>query len=142
MRIFSYSDGRPSIENSLASNKPFRPIHSNGPDPVLTQVLRHLQHQTNRIIQNLKSSQDWRQPLVKTDIDDGTNDLADLSDRTFTGELISDLTTGAGLSRRRRRFRCNWSSCRRGVLGNAGGEGLDAAGAAADVAYWATRVRK
>ena len=88
-----YSNRRASVKHALSSSEPFGTIHSNGSDHVLTQVLSHLDHQTDRVVLNLKSRQDWRQSLVKSDIDDGSTNLADLTDHTGTSGLISDLPT-------------------------------------------------
>lgn len=70
-------------------------------------MLRHLEHQPDRIVQDLKGGEDRRQALVEPDIDDSTDHLADASDGAGSGELVSDLTGGAGgLGRRvRRRLR-------------------------------------
>ena len=84
-----YSNRGASVENALASNNTFRGIHSNGSDNAFTQMLRHLQHKPQRVIQNLQRGHDRRQTLVEFDINDDTNDLADLPYRTLPDEFIS-----------------------------------------------------
>lgn len=79
-------------------------------------MLRYLQNQPDRVVQNLQSRQDRRQPLVESHIDDGSDDLADLPDGASTGELVGDLSAGAACFRGRwcrRRLR---RSCRGGVV--------------------------
>lgn len=83
-----YSNRGASVENALASNNTFRGIHSNGSDNAFTQMLRHLQHKPQRVIQNLQRGHDRRQTLVEFDIDDDTNDLADLPYRALPDEFI------------------------------------------------------
>ncbi|KAK2458634.1 ATP synthase subunit beta, mitochondrial [Trifolium repens] len=59
------------------------------------------------MIQNFKRGQDRRQTLLESNVNDGTNNLTNMSDRAFTSELISDFTTtGNLLFRRRRRWSC------------------------------------
>lgn len=81
----------------MTSNEPFSPIHGDSPNHILTEMLSHLEHQPDRVIQNLERRQDRRQAVLEPDIDDSADDLADLANGAFSGELIGDLT-----SRRRR----------------------------------------
>lgn len=92
----SHSDRRSSIQHPLPSDEPLSPVHGDGPHHVLPQMLGHLEHQPDRIVENLERRQDRWQPLVEPHIDDSTNHLADLPDRASSGELIGDLTAGAG----------------------------------------------
>jgi len=116
-RFSVYSDRGASVEDAPPSNDPFSGIHSNGSDNALAQMLSDFQHQSGGVIQNLERSQDRRQTLVKSDINDGTNNLANLPDRALPSELIGDLPTTANfLLLRRRRRRSGSSSSRGGVL--------------------------
>jgi hypothetical protein len=91
MRKWAYSDGRPGVENTLAANKPLCPVHGDGADHVLPEVLRHLEHEANVVVEHLKRRQDRGQPLVEAHIHDGADDLAHLADGASAGELIGDL---------------------------------------------------
>lgn len=93
--VVAYSNGRASVEHALATDEAFRTVHSNGAHHVLSQVLRHLQNQPDRVVQDLQRRQDRRQAFVESDIDNGPDDLAHLSDRTLARELVYDLAAGA-----------------------------------------------
>ena len=108
-KLWAYGDGSASVEDWLASNDSFSAVHSNASHHVLTQMLSHLQHNPDRIVLQLQSRQNRRQSGLESDVHDGSDDLAHLSDRALSCVLIGDLSGGSrraiggGRGRRRRR---------------------------------------
>jgi hypothetical protein len=73
-------DGGTSVLNGLATDQTLSSVHGNGTDGVLSQVLGDLENQTTVQVLDLKSVQDGGElALVELDIDDGTNDGANLT---------------------------------------------------------------
>lgn len=110
----THSNWRARVQHALASNKPFSSIHSNASHHILTQVRSHLQNKPDLVVQNLQSRQNRGQTILESHIDDGTDNLADLPDRPFTSELVSDFSSVRIF--RRRLGRRSRRSCRGGVV--------------------------
>uniref|UniRef100_A0A7C9ABH6 Uncharacterized protein n=1 Tax=Opuntia streptacantha TaxID=393608 RepID=A0A7C9ABH6_OPUST len=112
-------DWRSSVQHSLTSDQTLSTIHSNSPNHILTQMLSHLKDQPRLIVEHLKSGQNGGQTLFEPHINDGSDHLANLSDRTFSGELVDDLPAGNISSLRRRRRGQGFCSSRCGVVDSA-----------------------
>jgi hypothetical protein len=97
-----YSDGRAGVEDALAADEPLGPVHSDGANHVLSQVLRHLEHEADVVVEHLERGEDGREALIEAHVNDGADDLADLPDGAGAGELVGDLAS-AGLPGGRRR---------------------------------------
>nr|GLL41635.1 Os01g0685850 [Ipomoea trifida] len=100
----THSDWRAGIKHTLTSHEPFSTVHGDGPNHVLTQVLSHLENKPDLVVKHLKRGEDRGQPLIKPNINNGSNNLADLPDRAGASELIGDLpgedrVVGLGLVR-------------------------------------------
>jgi hypothetical protein len=99
---YHYSNGGTGVEDALAADEPLGSVHSDGPHHVLSQVLRHLEHEADVVVEHLERGEDGREPLIEADVNDGTDDLAHLPDGAGAGELVGDLAS-AGLPCGRRR---------------------------------------
>ena len=83
------------VFKTLTTDKPFGPIHGDGPHHVLPQMLRDLQNQADRVVEHLESHQDWRQPLIKPDVHNGADHLAHATYHASIDALVGDLAAGA-----------------------------------------------
>lgn len=102
----THGDRRTGVEYALPPDQPFCTVHSNGTDHVLPQVLGHLQHQPDRVVQHLQRREDRGKPFLESHIHHSTDHLAHLPDRSSSSELVSNLAPLPGFlwrSRRRRR---------------------------------------
>ena len=113
----TYSDWRTGVEDSLTAHKAFSSVHGDGPDHTLSQVLRNLKHQANLVVEDLQTRENRRQALLEPDVDDGSDDLANLADGAGTSELISDLSARAAGC-----FRWRWLYSRLRRSSGGGGE--------------------
>mmetsp|Transcript_68823 Transcript_68823/g.125562 ORF Transcript_68823/g.125562 Transcript_68823/m.125562 type:complete len:240 (+) Transcript_68823:931-1650(+) len=68
-----------SVLHGLSTSEAICPVHGNGADHVLTQVLCNLQNQPVLEALHLQSIEDWRQRTIKLNVDHGTNDLRNLA---------------------------------------------------------------
>ena len=103
MRKWAYSDGRAGVENTLTADEPLCPVHGDGADHFLPEMLRHLEDEANVVVEHLERRQDRGQPLVEAHVHDGADDLAHLADGAGAGELIGDLAATGFLAGGRRR---------------------------------------
>ncbi|KAB8082981.1 hypothetical protein EE612_005047 [Oryza sativa] len=94
------SDGRAGVEHALAANEPLGPVHGDGAHHVLPEMLRHLEHEADVVVEHLQRGQDRGQALVEPHVHDGANHLAHLPDGASARELIGDLAAPGGLARR------------------------------------------
>lgn len=115
----THCDRRTGVEYALPPDQPFSTVHSNGTDHVLPQVLSHLQHQPDRVVQHLQRREDRRKPFLEPHVYHGTDHLAHLPDRPSSSELISNLASLPGFLRRSRRRRRSSRGGRGRVLGQA-----------------------
>jgi len=73
-------DGGTSVLNGLTTDQTLSSVHGNGTDSVLTQMLGNLENQATIEVLDLKSVKNGgKLALVELDIDDGTNDGANLT---------------------------------------------------------------
>ena len=74
-----HANGITSVIHGLATHKTLSGVEGNGAHVVATQVLGGLKDETVSSALNLKSVENRRKRTFKFDIDDGTNNLGDLS---------------------------------------------------------------
>ena len=77
---------RTSVLNWLSTDETFGGVKSNGPDVVATQVLGDLKHESVLHTLDFKSVENWGQRTLELHVDDGTNNLRDLSVSNLGGE--------------------------------------------------------
>ena len=64
------------VPHLLSSHEALGGVHSDGTDGVLSQVLRDLENETDLVVLDLKSGQNWGQVAGRElDVDDGTDNL-------------------------------------------------------------------
>jgi hypothetical protein len=86
------SDGGTSVLDGLATDQTLSSVHGNGTDGVLSQVLGDLKNQTTVQVLDLEGVQNGGElALVELDIDDGTNDRANLARGLGIGSIASYL---------------------------------------------------
>ena len=74
-----HRDRRTGVGHLLAAHQAFGDIHGDGADGVLAQVLGDFEHQTVAAVLGLERVQDRRQVIFELHVDDGADDLGDLS---------------------------------------------------------------
>jgi hypothetical protein len=73
-------DGGTGVLHRLATDQTFSTVHGNGADGVLSQVLSDLKNQTTVEVLDLEGVKNRRKlALVKLDVDNGTDDRANLT---------------------------------------------------------------
>jgi hypothetical protein len=78
-RMYPYSDGRAGVEDLLAADEHLGTVHSDGADDVLPQMLRHLEHEADAVVEDLERGDDGQEALIEPHVDDSADDLADLA---------------------------------------------------------------
>ena len=74
------------ISDGLSSDKTLGGIQSDGSNVVTTQMLGDFENESVLNTLNFKSVKNFRKVSLKLDIDDGTDDLRDLSNCDLRGE--------------------------------------------------------
>ena len=75
-----HRDRRPGVGDFLAAHQPFAGVHGDGTHGVFAKLLRDFQHQALALIGGFQRVEDRRQVLVEMHVDDGADDLGDMSD--------------------------------------------------------------
>ena len=74
-RATLYLDGGARVDDALAAHEAVGHVHGNAADVVVTQVLRHLQHQADVVVLHLKGRHDGGQlARVEAHVNDGAWD--------------------------------------------------------------------
>jgi hypothetical protein len=91
-------DGFAHVDDRLTANKTFGTIHCNSTHGRFSQMLGDLKYQAEFMPFDLKGVQNVRQGAVELDIDDGSDNLGDLSGGGFAAGCASCLLGGLGKS--------------------------------------------
>ena len=75
-----HRDRRAGVGALLAADQTLGGVHRDGADGVLAEVLGDLEHQAVAAVLGLERVQDRRQMILELHVDDGADDLGDLSD--------------------------------------------------------------
>ena len=75
-----HRDRRAGVGALLAAHEPLGGVHRDGADRALAEMLRDLEHQALAAVRGLERIQDRRQVILELHVDDGADDLGDLSD--------------------------------------------------------------
>ena len=73
------TDGSTSVNDLLSSDKTFSGVHGDGSDPGVTKMLGNFQDQSVLDALNFERVENWRDFAFELNIDDGADDLGDLS---------------------------------------------------------------
>jgi hypothetical protein len=74
-----HENGGASVVHGLATDETFSGVESDGSDVVATQVLGDLEDESVSDTFNFKSVENWGQSSLEVHVDDGTNNLRNLS---------------------------------------------------------------
>ena len=74
-----HENGGASVVHGLATDETFSGVESDGSDVVATQVLGDLEDKSVSDTFNFKSVENWGQSSLELHVDDGTNNLRNLS---------------------------------------------------------------
>ena len=80
-----HRDRRAGIGDVLAAHQAFGGVHRDGAHGRLAEMLRDFEHQAVALVLGLERVQDRRQVTVELHVDDGADDLGDLSDGVGLG---------------------------------------------------------
>ena len=72
--------GAPVSVHFLAAHQALGGVHRDGAHGVLAEMLRDFEHQAVAAVLGLERVQDRRQVILELHVDDGADDLGDLSD--------------------------------------------------------------
>ena len=75
-----HRDRRAGVGALLAAHQTLGGVHRDGADGVLAEMLRDFEHQAVAAVRGLERVQDRRQVILELHVDDGADDLGDLSD--------------------------------------------------------------
>ena len=79
-------NGIASVDDGLATHETLSGVESDGSDVVATQVLGDLEHESVLDTLDFKSVENWGQGALRLHVDDGTNNLRNLSVSNLSGE--------------------------------------------------------
>jgi hypothetical protein len=74
-----HQNGGTGVVDGLSTDKTFSGVQSNSSDVVTTQVLSDLEHESVLHTLDFKSVENWRESTLELHVDDGTNNLRNLS---------------------------------------------------------------
>ena len=83
-----HRDRLAGVGHLLAAHQALRGVHRDGAHGVLAEMLGHLQHQPLALVLGLERVQDRRQVILELHVDDGADDLGDLSDCVGRGHGV------------------------------------------------------
>ncbi len=75
-----HRDRQPGIDDLLAAHQALACIHGHGAHRRFAEMLCHLQHQAVALVLGLQRVENRRQRPLELHVDDGTDDLGDVSD--------------------------------------------------------------
>ena len=79
LRTDRHLNGRVGVQNGLATHETLSGVESNGADVIATQVLGDLEHEARVGLLHLKGIENGGKGALELHIDDGTNNLRNLS---------------------------------------------------------------
>ena len=91
-----YLDWGTGIGDGLTTDKALGGVHSNGADGVLTQMLGDFENEAGLAAFDLKGIENWWELSRELDINDGTNNLRNLSSSSGTTAESSYSHTSKG----------------------------------------------
>mmetsp|Transcript_10743 Transcript_10743/g.25675 ORF Transcript_10743/g.25675 Transcript_10743/m.25675 type:complete len:533 (+) Transcript_10743:41-1639(+) len=91
-----HHDGGTGINNGLSTHKTLGGVHSNGTHCVLSKMLRDLEHQADGVLLHLKRVEDGGKLSIELHVNNGTNDLRDLSGGNAARHHALLLESGGG----------------------------------------------
>mmetsp|Transcript_8345 Transcript_8345/g.16061 ORF Transcript_8345/g.16061 Transcript_8345/m.16061 type:complete len:394 (+) Transcript_8345:943-2124(+) len=91
-------NGGASVNDLLAADKTVSGVHSNAADSVVTHMLGNLENEANTVALNLKGGKDRGELTIEANIDDGANNLADITGINSGGGLSSESTSNVQAS--------------------------------------------
>ena len=75
-----HRDRRAGVAHFLAAHQTFAGIHGDGAHGVLAELLGDFEHQAMALVRGFQRIEDRRQVFVELHVDDGADDLGDVSD--------------------------------------------------------------
>mmetsp|Transcript_59631 Transcript_59631/g.122294 ORF Transcript_59631/g.122294 Transcript_59631/m.122294 type:complete len:370 (+) Transcript_59631:679-1788(+) len=88
-----HHDGSSGVKNRLTTHKTLRGVHCNSSHGVLSKMLRNLENEADVVILNFQGVQNGGKLAIKLNVNNGTDNLGDLSHATSgAGALIAEET--------------------------------------------------